>query len=220
MAEIIRARAAVADGNGGFDIDAIDVGPPDGDEVLVAVRASGVCHTDWDSLRWGKRIVLGHEGAGDVVAVGEEVTSVSPGDRVILNWAVPCGHCPACAEGRENVCENNSPVVAGANGLNDGHAALERTRWRGAAIERSFNLGTLSTHTVVREAAVVRMTADVPYPSAAIIGCGVMTGYGSVINAARLKPGSSAVVLGTGGVGLNVVRDAASRGRLASLRST
>lgn len=211
-ASVITARAAVADVDGNYAIRDIDVRWPERDEVLVAIHASGVCHTDWDSLRWKKRFVLGHEGAGVVLAAGPDATSVTPGDPVVLNWAVPCGGCRTCTEGRENICERQSPVVAAANtdgvdGLfNAGHAAGHRTTCDGEPIERSFNLGTLSTHTVVREAAVVRMTKDVPFPSAAILGCGVMTGVGSVLNVAQPAPGSTAVVLGTGGVGLNVVQ--------------
>ena len=85
----IQAKAAVADGKGGFTVETIEVNPPARDEVLVAIKASGLCHTDWDSLNWGGNFVLGHEGAGIVEAVGEGVTHVAVGDRVILNWAIP-----------------------------------------------------------------------------------------------------------------------------------
>jgi S-(hydroxymethyl)glutathione dehydrogenase/alcohol dehydrogenase len=175
--------------------------------VLVAIKAAGICHTDYDSLKWGKQLVLGHEGAGVVVAVGDKVSTVKSGDKVILNWCMPCGTCFQCLEGNQHICENHSPVVHGGS-FNAGHVPLERTLYKGEGILRSFNLGTLSTHTMVKEAAVVKISVDIPFASASIIGCGVMTGYGSVVNAAKVKPGSSVVVIGTGGVGLNVIQGA------------
>ena len=104
------ARAAVGDGKGGFAIEVIGLDEPESGEVLVAMRASGVCHTDWDSLNWQRRLILGHEGAGVVAAVGEGVSGCRPGDRVLLNWAIPCGACFQCQRGRENICEDRGTV--------------------------------------------------------------------------------------------------------------
>ncbi len=202
----IKAKAAIATGDGKFIIDTITVGDPQPDEVLVQVKAAGLCHTDHDSLNWGKPIVLGHEGAGVVIGIGSEVSKVAVGDKVILNWATPCMKCFQCQEGNQHICENNSPVTAGGNGFTPGHAHLEGTKWNGKSIERSFNIGTLAEYTLVKESACVKMDGDLPMPSASIVSCGVMTGYGSVVNSAQLKAGSSAVVLGTGGVGLNVIQ--------------
>ncbi|MDQ8201457.1 Zn-dependent alcohol dehydrogenase [Pelagicoccus sp. SDUM812003] len=203
---MINAKAAVADAKGSFTIEEIEVGEPQAGEVLVKLKASGVCHTDWDSLRWGYHHVLGHEGAGIVEAVGDGVQTVKVGDAVLLNWAIPCRSCYQCQTGHQNICEQNSPVT-GANPDN-GMAHPEATCWKGAPLKRSFNIGTLSSHTIVKQEAVVRATVDIPFESACIIGCGVMTGYGSVVNAAQLKAGSSAVVLGLGGVGLSVIQGA------------
>lgn len=203
----MQVEAAIATGNGRFEIDLIKVGEPQGDEVLVELKAAGICHTDYDSLSWGKSLVMGHEGAGIVRKVGPLVRKVKPGDAVILNWAIPCGYCFQCLEGNQHICEINSPVTAG-NKVSGGHAALERTTYQGQPIERSFSLGTMSGATVVREAAVVKTTVPISFSSAAIVGCGVMTGVGSVINAARVKPGRWVVVVGTGGVGLNVIQGA------------
>lgn len=203
---IIHAKAAVADKNGSFTIEEIEVHPPRSGEVRVALRASGICHTDYDSLNWGYHHVLGHEGAGIVESVGEGVSHVKAGDKVLLNWAIPCRTCYQCQTGHQNICEKNSPVT-GAN-PDDGAAHAGSTRWKGGALKRSFNIGTLSTHTVVKHEAVISFEEEIPFESACIIGCGVMTGYGSVVNAAKLKAGSSAVVLGTGGVGLNVIQGA------------
>ncbi|RME69596.1 MAG: Zn-dependent alcohol dehydrogenase [Verrucomicrobia bacterium] len=202
----IKGRAAISDNAGSFVIEEIEVHPPAAGEVLVAIRASGVCHTDHDSLKWDGHYVLGHEGAGVVAAVGDGVSHVKLGDAVLLNWAIPCKTCFQCQEGNQNICERYNQVTA--NPPDHGAAHAGATLWRGQPVKRSFNIGTLSTHAVVRAEAVLPITVDIPFSSACIIGCGVMTGYGSVVNAARLVPGSSAVVLGTGGVGLNVIQGA------------
>jgi len=203
----ITCKAAIAKGDGSFIIDTIEVQNPREDEVLVTMKAAGLCHTDHDSLSWGKPIIMGHEGAGIVKAVGADVKSIKVGDSVILNWATPCGECFQCKRKNEHICENNSPVVAGGNGFTPGHAHLEGAKWKSNPIERSFNIGTLSEYTLVKESAVVKNTVkDMPYAAASIISCGVMTGFGSAVNTAQVEEGSSAVVLGTGGVGLNVIQ--------------
>lgn len=203
------SKAAIADGKGGFIIDETEIGEPFADEVLVKMKVAGLCHTDYDSLRWGKPLVMGHEGAGIVEKTGRNVTAFAPGDHVILNWATPCGYCFQCRVGNEHICENNSPVVAGNDGYTPGHAHLEGTKWDGVPIERSFNLGTLSEYVLVKSSALVKNSSEkISFEAAAIISCGVMTGYGSVVNAAKVKAGSSVVVLGCGGVGLNVIQGA------------
>ncbi|MBK5278229.1 MAG: alcohol dehydrogenase catalytic domain-containing protein [Bacteroidia bacterium] len=205
---MIHSKAAIADGIGNFSIQSILVDDtPNGDEVLVQIRAAGICHTDWDSLSWGKPLIMGHEGAGIVKKVGPRVTSLKEGDSVILNWAIPCYQCFACQEGNQHLCEVNSAVIAG-NKVSHGHARLEGSKLNGAPVERSFSIGTISEYTLVREAACVKITVEIPFPSAAIISCGVMTGFGSVVNVAKVKAGSSVVVLGSGGVGLNVIQGA------------
>jgi S-(hydroxymethyl)glutathione dehydrogenase/alcohol dehydrogenase len=204
---MIRCKAAVTNGKGAFAIREIAVSDPRGDEILVKIKAAGICHTDWDSQFWGKQLVLGHEGAGVVVSIGEQVTSVAIGDSVMLNWAIPCYRCFQCQLGNQHLCESNSAVTAG-NKRSGGHATFESTTLAGIPVERSFSLGTLSEYTLVREAACVKIHVEMPFPSAAIVGCGVMTGYGSVVHAAKVKTGSSVVVLGTGGVGLNVIQGA------------
>mgnify|MGYP000211830680 CR=1 FL=1 len=205
--DTIICKAAVANGDGGFVIDDIRVSYPQTDEVLVRIRAAGLCHTDHDSLSWGKPVVMGHEGAGEVFAVGPQVTGFAAGDRVLLNWATPCGSCFQCCRGNEHICEENSPVVAGGNGFTPGHAHLQGTLWNDEPIERSFNLGTLAEYALVKASALVKMEGrDISYASASIVSCGVMTGVGSVINVVEGGPENSAAVLGTGGVGLNVIQ--------------
>lgn len=171
------------------------------------IKAAGVCHTDWDSQSWGKTLVMGHEGAGLVVEVGDKVKSLKKGDKVMLNWAIPCYECFQCQEGNQHICEKNSAVTAG-NKVSGGHATFDSTTYLENPIEKAFSLGTMSEYTLVREAACVKILVEMPFSSAAIVGCGVMTGYGSVVNAAKVQPGRSVVVLGTGGVGLNVIQGA------------
>jgi Zn-dependent alcohol dehydrogenase len=205
----IKCRAAVTNGHGSFTIEKIEVQDPQNDEVLVKMKAAGLCHTDYDSLSWGKTLIIGHEGAGIVEKVGKDVTGVAPGDKVILNWAMHCGKCFQCLEGNEHLCEIASPVAAGGNGYTPGHAEPMGTTLNGKPVLRSFNIGTIAEYTLVKAGAVVKNTSEkMSFPAASIISCGVMTGYGSVINAAKVKAGSSVVVLGTGGVGLNVIQGA------------
>lgn len=205
----LTSKSAIAKGDGTYVIDTVSVAEPKKNEVLVRMKAAGLCHTDHDSLNWGKPIVMGHEGSGVIEAIGPDVENVAVGDTVILNWATPCRSCYQCDLGNEHICENNSPVVAGANGYTEGHAHLEGSRYNGEPIERSFNIGTLSEYTLVKASAVVKNpVSDMSFAAASIISCGVMTGYGSVVNSAKVTEGSSVVVLGTGGVGLSVIQGA------------
>jgi S-(hydroxymethyl)glutathione dehydrogenase / alcohol dehydrogenase len=190
------STAILTNGRGEFFLDQITLGDPARGEVLVEIRASGVCHTDYDTMQWGRTMVMGHEGAGIVLVCGEGVTHVQPGDHVLLNWAMPCGNCFQCRHGAENICEEKPEVPD------------ERFTHNGVHISTSFSLGTMATYTVVPWQAVVKMDVEIPFPSAAILGCGVMTGWGSVVNAARVEKGSSVVVLGCGGVGLSVIQGA------------
>ncbi len=201
-----RTRAAIADGLGRFTIDEIDVGAPAAGEVLVAMRAAGICHTDEASLSWGRPLVMGHEGSGVVIAAGTGVTRVRTGDRVVLNWCIPCGECVQCRRGDAVLCETSRPAHVMERSA--GHAHADGTTWRGRPIDRSFNIGTLSGLALVREPAVTGIPDGVSFEAAAIAGCGVMTGVGSVLNVAGVAAGEHVAVLGCGGVGLNVVQGA------------
>lgn len=197
---MIAGRGAVTTGRGDWRIGAITTAAPQAGEVLVELRASGICHTDWDSKDWGRSMVLGHEGAGVVLEVGSGITRCSSGDRVLLNWAIPCESCFQCDRGNKSLCEEQQAA-------HEGSVTLD-----GRAVGRSFHLGTMATHTVVNERAVIPIPDSLPFACAAILGCGVMTGVGSVLNAARVEPGASVVVLGCGGVGLNVIQGARMAG--------
>lgn len=192
----MKAMAAVADGAGGYQIDDIQVGDPGPGEVRVAIKASGVCHTDLKVLPRWPAMVMGHEGAGVVLDTGPGVTRIAPGDRVLLNWAIPCGNCFNCQRGLRNLCESKPGIPPGT------------VTHRGRPVETSFGLGTMSTATVVPQQAVIRIDVEIPFTSACILGCCVMTGYGSVVNVARVEPGSTVAVIGAGAVGICAIQAA------------
>jgi Zn-dependent alcohol dehydrogenase len=202
----VQCKAAIADGQGQFTIENIEIGSPHENEVLVEIKAAGLCHTDYASLNWKRPLVMGHEGAGIVREVGRGVAHVKIGERVVLNWAIPCGRCFQCQRGHAVLCEESKPAHVMERSA--GHAHAEGTLWRGKAIDRSFNIGTLCELALVRAEAVTPLTVEMPFTSACIVGCGVMTGFGSAVNVARIQPGSSVVVIGCGGVGLNVIQGA------------
>lgn len=196
--EPVKSKAALSDGKGSFLFDEVEIGEPGDGEVRVRIRASGVCHTDWDTMNRTDHIVLGHEGAGIVDRVGPNVDHVREGDRVVLNWAIPCGSCFQCGLGNEHLCETRITVSSG------------RIQYHGSDIMPSFRLGTMSEFTIVPKQAVVKIPDEIaiPFESACILGCGVMTGVGSVLNAAKVQEGESVAVLGCGGVGLSVIQGA------------
>lgn len=183
------------------DLRLRDPGPG---EVRVALKASGVCHSDLsvqNGTLGGGRLpaTLGHEGAGEVVSVGPGVTGVQLGDHVILVWIPPCGRCRLCLGGQPQLCAEVRRARAGlASPLSDsaGEVAL------------GFGVGTFAEQTVVPAEAVVPIDKSVPFEVAAVVGCGVMTGVGAVVNTARVEPGASVAVIGCGGVGVNVIQGA------------
>ncbi|GAA2429148.1 zinc-binding dehydrogenase [Streptomyces macrosporus] len=173
-------------------------------EVEIDVRAAGVCHSDlhivtgdWPSDR---PLVLGHEAAGVVTDVGAGVTSVKPGDHVVLSWFAPCRRCRKCVAGMAWLCTGTKAV---ANTLPDGTTPF--TDAQGEAVWPYLGLGAFTSRLVVPEAAAVKVPDELPFGIGALLGCSVTTGIGAVVNTARVRPGESAVVVGTGGVGLCVV---------------
>ena len=183
-------------------IEDIELDEPGYGYVQIELKASGVCHSDWhvikgDWTQFEMPLVLGHEGAGIVQSVGPGVSQVQPGDHVILSFKSPCGLCEFCLQGRSNLCEN-SPLVGD-------RMRLEAS---GRSVGQFVNVSTFATHTVVPEIAAVRIDPEIPFEQAALVGCGVTTGVGAVINTARVQPGSSVAVFGCGGVGLNCIQGA------------
>jgi Zn-dependent alcohol dehydrogenase len=191
-------RAALADGIGGYRIAEISIAPPAPRDVVVRVRASGVCHTDLDHMRtWYRQpTVLGHEGAGDVVAVGSAVEDLVVGAHVVTNWAMPCGACFQCRRGAEAICEDRATSAPGAR------------LFEGQPLPASFGLGTMSEYIVVPRAALVQIDERIPFATASIVGCAVLTGFGAAVYGARVQSGDTVVVIGVGGVGLNVIAGA------------
>ncbi|MFQ3568310.1 MAG: Zn-dependent alcohol dehydrogenase [Aggregatilineales bacterium] len=179
-------------------LELLDVHDPGPDEVAVRIVASGICHTDIGAIRDARAvpILLGHEGAGIVEAVGRNVRHVRPGDHVVINWQVKCGRCRWCLSGRQDLCE---AVLA---------TAEPRVFWRGQPLHILLNAGTFCPLAIVPAMGAVPVRADLPFDKAALLGCGVATGVGAALYTARVLPGQSAAVIGAGGVGLNIVQGA------------
>jgi S-(hydroxymethyl)glutathione dehydrogenase / alcohol dehydrogenase len=186
-------------------------GPGPG-EVLVEMRAAGVCHSDLHPARgdWPAKtpLVLGHEGAGIVREVGSGVTRMRPGEHVVLCWAPACGECAPCREGRAALCDRVEKVSF-RNKLPSGASRLHA---RGQDVAPFLGTACFSDFVVVPEAGAIPVPADVPFNALATIGCAVVTGVGAVANAARVPSGARVAVIGAGGVGLNVVQGAAMAG--------
>jgi S-(hydroxymethyl)glutathione dehydrogenase/alcohol dehydrogenase len=191
-----------------LDVRHVEVEPPRAGEVAVRVVASGVCHSDL-SMQDGTTItptpvVLGHEGAGVVEQVGESVTSVEPGDHVVISWVPQCGCCFFCEKGQPHLCEQATVVMA-SGGLLDG---TTRFRSNGIPVYQMLAAGTFAERTVVPEAGVVKVDDDLDLEVAALLGCAVLTGVGAATTTAGIAVGDTVAVVGCGGVGLNVVQGA------------
>jgi S-(hydroxymethyl)glutathione dehydrogenase/alcohol dehydrogenase len=202
----MKCPAAIADGRGSFSIEEIEIGAPHEGEVIVQIKAAGLCPLDHASLSWKRPVVMGHEGAGVVWAVGAGVSHVRLGEHVVLNRAIPCGRCFQCEHGHEPLCESTRPLRAGEPSA--GHAHRAGTLWQGQPIERAFQLGTLGAFALVRKEAVTPVPEEVPLASACIAGCNAVAGYSSVVNVAQVGRGESVAVIGCSGTGLHVVQAA------------
>ena len=204
-------RAAVFDGPRAVSIEELSLEAPRREEVLVRLGASGVCHSDLHVVdgEWPRPtpVVMGHEGAGVVEAVGEGVRDVAPGDHVVLSWFYSCRRCRHCVEGRAWACTGTQ---AGRCVLDDGTTRFRRPS--GEDVYTYLAVGSMAERSVVPEAAAIPVPRELPLDVAALIGCAVTTGVGAVVNTARVPAGSSVVVLGCGGVGLSVVMGAALAG--------
>jgi Zn-dependent alcohol dehydrogenase len=183
-------------------LEEIQVDQPGPGEVRVRIEATGVCHSDQhiiDEDGWGHRlpVLLGHEGAGTVVELGDEVESLSIGDRVVLGWKAACGDCAACLRGTPRRCRK-PPAAPGR---------LHRAD--GTVLTPVLRTGTFATHTVVPEVAAVPIPSELPSEQACLIGCAVATGVMSVLETAKVWPGARVAVIGCGAVGLSVIQGAA-----------
>jgi S-(hydroxymethyl)glutathione dehydrogenase/alcohol dehydrogenase len=197
-------RAAVLRAPGeALALETLEVRPPGPRDVVVRIAASGVCHSD-RSIQDGTiphpfPAVLGHEGAGVVERCGPEVTTLEPGDHVVLTWVAPCRRCFQCLHGHPELCEH---------GMDHAWAQPYAHDTSGAGVLAAFGTATFGETTVVPEHACVRVDRSFPLELAALVGCGVVTGVGAVLNSARVAPGESVAVVGCGGVGLAAVQGA------------
>ncbi|MGB3266020.1 MAG: S-(hydroxymethyl)glutathione dehydrogenase/class III alcohol dehydrogenase [Microcoleus sp.] len=206
----MKVKAAVARSAGQpLTVETVDLEGPRAGEVLVEIKATGVCHTDAYTLSGADPeglfpAILGHEGAGIVADVGPGVTSVKKGDRVIPLYTPECRNCEYCLSGKTNLCQAIR-LTQGRGVMPDG---TSRFSIDGEKIYHYMGTSTFANYTVLPEIAVAKIRDDAPFEKVCLIGCGVTTGIGAVINTAKVEPGSNVVVFGLGGVGLNVIQAA------------
>jgi len=210
----MRVRAAVAHRAGApLTIEDVELEGPRAGEVLVEIKATGVCHTDAFTLS-GKDpeglfpAILGHEGAGVVVDVGAGVKSLKKGDHVIPLYTPECRECSYCTSGKTNLCQ----AIRGTQGKGLMPDGTSRFSLRGEPVLHYMGTSTFASYTVVPEIALAKIRADAPFDKVCYIGCGVTTGIGAVINTAKVRPGDNVVVFGLGGIGLNVLQGARMAG--------
>ena len=213
----MRTRAAVLHGlNEKWNVEEIDLDPPKHGEVLVKLVASGLCHSDEHILTGdlagavpGPPVIGGHEGAGVVVETGEGVDWLEPGDHVVFGFIPACGRCTWCAAGHSNLCDQAITFTTGMQ-LSDGtsrHHTLD-----GTDLALMCLLGTFAEHTVVNEASCIKVDEGWPLDKACLLGCGVVTGWGSAVYTAEVQPGDYVAVVGAGGIGANAIQGARMAG--------
>jgi len=205
----VKTKAAVLwEVNTPWSVEEIDLDPPGPGEVLVKLAASGMCHSDehlvTGDLPFGLPIIGGHEGAGVVQEVGDGVSWLSPGDHVVFGFIPSCGRCASCSTGHQNLCDLGALMGLGRQ-ITDGGS---RHHARGQDLGLMCILGTFAHHTVVNEASCIKIDKDVPLDRACLLGCGVVTGWGSSVYAAEVKPGDTVAVVGVGGIGANAIQGA------------
>ena len=217
----MKIRAAVLDKMGAeppyakskpLRIAELDLDPPGRGELLVRVVAAGLCHSDLSVINGDRPrpmpMALGHESAGVVEALGDDVDDLQVGDHVVMVFMPSCGHCIPCAEGRPALCEPG----AAANGAGTLLKGGRRLHCDGAVINHHLGVSGFATHCVVSRRSVVKVDPELPLDEAALFGCAVLTGVGAVVNTGRMQPGETAAVIGLGGVGLSSVLGAVASG--------
>ncbi len=193
-------------------IEELDLEPPGPGEVLVRIRAAGLCHSDLSVINGNRPrptpMALGHEAAGEVVEVGQGVRDLAVGDHVVCAFVPSCGHCPPCREGRPALCE------PGAEANNKGVllSGQHRLKKGGAHIHHHLGVSGFADYAVIDRHSLIKVDPSIPFHEAALFGCAVMTGVGAVLNTAQVKAGSSVAVVGLGGVGLSALLGAAVAG--------
>jgi S-(hydroxymethyl)glutathione dehydrogenase/alcohol dehydrogenase len=203
-------KAAVAFEKGQpLQIEMVQLEGPQEGEVLVELKATGICHTDEFTLSGADPegafpVILGHEGAGVVVEIGKGVTALKPGDHVIPLYIPECRQCESCLSGKTNLCTS----IRATQGRGVMPNGTSRFSYRGKPILHYMGCSTFANYTVLPEIALAKIRKDAPMDKVCYIGCGVTTGIGAVINTAKVEPGSRVVVFGLGGIGLNVIQGA------------
>ena len=206
----MKSKAAIAfEAGKPLEVVTVDLEGPKAGEVLVEIKASGVCHTD-EFTRSGADpeglfpVILGHEGAGVVVEVGAGVSSLKRGDHVIPLYTPECRQCKSCLSRKTNLC-TAIRATQGKGVMPDG---TSRFSYQGRKVHHYMGCSTFSNYTVLPEIALAKIREDAPFEKVCYIGCGVTTGVGAVINTAQVEPGANVVVFGLGGIGLNVIQGA------------
>jgi S-(hydroxymethyl)glutathione dehydrogenase/alcohol dehydrogenase len=205
----VKTKAAILwETNSPWSVEEIELDPPKAGEVLVKMAASGLCHSDehlvTGDLPFELPIIGGHEGAGVVEEVGENVSWLKPGDHVVFGFIPSCGRCPSCSTGHQNLCDLGALMGAGKQ-ITDGGS---RHHAQGKDLGLMCLIGTFSHHTVVNEASCIKLDDDIPLDRACLLGCGVVTGWGSAVYAAEVTPGDVVAVVGIGGIGANAIQGA------------
>lgn len=201
-------RAAILwETKGAWNVEPVELADPGPGQVLVKVKATGLCHSDDHAVTGDMPVPLplvgGHEGAGVVEAVGTGVARVEPGDHVVLIFNPPCGQCRNCAQGRSNLCLNTAQ---------QGYGQQTPFTARSQSVAATGDLGTFADRTVVSERCAIKIDKEVPFAAASLLGCAVTTGWGAAVYLGEVAPGDNVVVVGTGGVGLNSVQGAKNAG--------
>ena len=221
----MKTRAAILwEPHTDWSVEDIELDPPKAGEVLVKIAASGLCHSD-EHMVTGDMVIDpeiaasfglnqfpvigGHEGAGEVIEVGEGVTELEVGDHVVFSFIPSCGKCPSCSTGKQHLCELGAFLLAGKQftDFTSRHHSKD-----GKDLGTMVALGTFSPFTVVSTQSCVKIEKHIPLEKAALVGCGVTTGWGSAVYAADVQPGESVVVVGLGGIGMSAVQGAALAG--------
>lgn len=217
----MKVKAAVAWAAGEkLKIEEVDLAPPQKGEVLVKIHASGVCHTDAYTLSGEDPegifpVILGHEGGGVVVEVGEGVSSLKNGDHVIPLYIPECGICKFCKSGKTNLCQSIRETQ-GKGLMPDGTSRFSKD---GKPIYHYMGTSTFAEYTVIPEIALAKVNPEAPLDKICLLGCGVTTGIGAVMNTAKVQPGATVAVFGLGGIGLSVIQGArmAKAGRIIAI---
>jgi S-(hydroxymethyl)glutathione dehydrogenase/alcohol dehydrogenase len=198
--------------NSPFKVDEIDLGDPVADEVQIRMHAAGMCHSDYHLTTGATPIGLpalgGHEGAGVVTKVGKNATGIEEGDHVILAFIPACGECPPCLKGYRSLCDRGAMLLGGkaiADGTSRVHAGPHE-------VSPMNLLGTFAPYMTVHKDSVVKIDKDIPFETAAIMGCAVPTGFGSATNVADVQPGETVVIVGVGGIGMSALQGAVISG--------